>query len=114
MIKDSAYMPRNLGFRSDVRRKISYRDLMVIYGTSPGADSTKTAPLALAVFAKVATGGSLVFPGHVLNAADYILLIGEKYVGLPSRVPKWLYDHELIDAQGNLTKAGQIKAQELR
>jgi hypothetical protein len=113
LIKDSPDMPRNLGFRSDVRRKITYRNLSALYGGPPGVEASKTVALALAVLKKLGSGASLAFPGHVLNAADYVLIMGQSYIGIPSRVPQWLYDNGLINAEGRLTNVGKLKSEEL-
>lgn len=98
-------LPRDLGFRSDIRVKIDVDDIIRIYRglhTDPVA-ANKTANLAEAVLNRLNEGARLQFPGHILNACEYFLVSSVWKIALPSRVPHWLFDQGYFDAEGEFT-----------
>lgn len=99
-------MPRNLGFRSDVRQKMTLADIKALYKPLGMESTTKTDLMGRAILMHMVVGARLVFPGHVLNAQQYRLVWEERFIPLPSRAPQWLYDQGMIDAGGAVTEAG--------
>ena len=101
----SKIMPRDAGFRSDIRVKIDVDDIIRIYRGLPGDPiaSTKTANLADAVLNRLNEGARLEFPGHVLNACEYFFVSSVWRIRLPSRIPHWLFDKGYIDSTGDFT-----------
>jgi hypothetical protein len=74
---------------------------------------SKTVPMALAVLRMLESDARLVFPGHVLNAQQFRLILANGVVALPSRVPQWLYDQGFINAAGHVTDEGYSKIRSL-
>ena len=110
MRRDGPNMPRNLGFRSDVRYRMRPRELNSLFHGTGQVPSTKTAQMCEVVLIRLLAGGKLKVPGHVLNAFAYRLVWGEYFVPLPSRVPQTLYECGWIDATGALTEDGRSHA----
>ncbi len=103
-----ASMPKDLGFRSDIRTRIELEDLMRLYRGLPNPlEGNKTPNLAMAVLNRINEGCRLHFPGHVLNACEYFLVSSVWCIALPSRVAHWLFDKGYIDAEGQMTAEGK-------